>query len=171
MCHGYILYNNAQCTTITKIKVQLNLHSQTTHHASPLQASYGVSFTSYTQNNDRDISGAQCITQNRTVKWIPLVVRNILNRNVPLVASMDTTKPPPSSSQLCKLSTHSYHMSNICWTINVVHGLKHESMPCKPCSPIYTYVSCHIRVCYCRLNISTKEQSHICALYTPNVSK
>ena len=66
-------------------------------------------------------------------------------------------------------------MGNIWRTFNVVHGLKHES--------IYTYVSRHIRVCYCRLNISTKELvlsyfsgdafdmimiSHICALYTPN---
>ena len=31
--------------------------------------------------------------------------------------------------------------------------------PCyvTPCSPIYTYVSRHIRVCYCKLNTSTKE--------------
>ena len=34
-----------------------------TPHVSPLRASYGVSFTTYTQNNDRDISGAQIITK------------------------------------------------------------------------------------------------------------
>ena len=112
------------------------------------------------------------------------MARNILNRNVPLVACMDTTKPPPNSSHLCKLSICWDHMGNIWRNINVTHGLKHESMPCKPCSPINTNVSRHMRVCYCRLNISTKELvlsyfngdvsdmtmiSHVCARYTPSV--
>ena len=75
-------------------------------------------------------------------------------------------------------------MGNIWRAINVANGNKHESMPCKPCSPIYAYASRRMRVCYCRLNISIKELAlsyfsgdvsdmimirHICALYNPNV--
>ena len=75
-------------------------------------------------------------------------------------------------------------MGNTWRTINIANGLKHESWPCKPCSPIYAYASRRMRVCYCRLNISIKELMssyfsgdvsdmimirHICALYTPNV--
>ena len=69
MCRGYILYNSAQCTLIKKQnkKTSVKLHSQMTPHVSPLRASYGVPFMTYTQNNDRDISEVQCITKNRTV--------------------------------------------------------------------------------------------------------
>ena len=38
------------------IKLRSCLHSWTTTHTSPLQASNGVSFVSYTKENDRDIS-------------------------------------------------------------------------------------------------------------------
>ena len=74
-------------------------------------------------------------------------------------------------------------MSNVWRIINVVHGLKHESMPCKPCSPIYTCFPS-----YEGLLLQTEYQykervlsyfsgdvsdmimiSQICALYTPNV--
>ena len=43
------------------IKLRSDLYSRTTPHSSPLRASYGVSFVSYTKNNDRDISRAYFI--------------------------------------------------------------------------------------------------------------
>ena len=57
MCRGYILYNSAQCTIITKkTSVKFSLTNDTACLAL-------TSFTTYTQNNDRDISGAQRITK------------------------------------------------------------------------------------------------------------
>ena len=48
-------------TTNTMIKFRSDLHSRTTPHISPLRASYGVSFMSCTEKNDRDISRSHCI--------------------------------------------------------------------------------------------------------------
>ena len=77
---------------------------------SPVTGEFSAQMDSYAENvsiwwRHHGHNGVQCTTQTRTEKWIPLVVRNVLKRNVPLVASMDTAKPPPSSSHLCKLST------------------------------------------------------------------
>ena len=47
------------------IKLRSDLYSRTTPHASPLRASYGVSFVSYTKKNDRDISRAHLHTAVR----------------------------------------------------------------------------------------------------------
>ena len=58
--HGYIWYNSAESSTITMIKCRSDLHSRTTPHTSPLRARYGVSFVSYTNKNDRDISRVYC---------------------------------------------------------------------------------------------------------------
>ena len=60
---GYIWYDSAHSTTITTIILQSNFHSWTTpytSYTSPLQASYGVSFVSYENKNDTDISRARC---------------------------------------------------------------------------------------------------------------
>ena len=43
-----------------KLLLLSDFHSRTTPHTSPLRASYGVSFVSYTKKNDRDISRAHC---------------------------------------------------------------------------------------------------------------
>ena len=58
---SYIWYDNAHVTTITMIKRRSDLHSRKTSHTSPLRASYGVSFVSYTKKNDHDISRAHFI--------------------------------------------------------------------------------------------------------------
>ena len=42
------------------IKIWSSLHSQTTPYSSPLRASYGVPFASYTNKNDHDLSRAHC---------------------------------------------------------------------------------------------------------------
>ena len=62
ICRGYIWYDNAHSTAIKMIKLRSNFHSRTTPHTPPLRASYGVSFVSYTKNNDRDISIVHCIS-------------------------------------------------------------------------------------------------------------
>ena len=51
-----IWYNSAHSTTITMIKFLSDFHSWMTPHT--LWASYGVSFMSYRNENDHDISGA-----------------------------------------------------------------------------------------------------------------
>ena len=56
----HIYHDNVHSTTITIIKFRSDLHWRTTSHTSPLRASYGVSFVSYTKKNDRDISRAYC---------------------------------------------------------------------------------------------------------------
>ena len=57
----YIWHDIAHGITITMIKLQSDLHSRKAPHTSPLRASHGVSFVSYTKKNDRDISRAHCI--------------------------------------------------------------------------------------------------------------
>ena len=42
------------------LKLRSDLHSRKTPHTSPLRASYGVSFVSYTKKKYRDISRAHC---------------------------------------------------------------------------------------------------------------
>ena len=51
------------------IKFQSGLHSPTTPHTSPLRASYGASFMSYTQKNYCDISKAWCIWKKSQI-WM-----------------------------------------------------------------------------------------------------
>ena len=58
---GYIWYDNVHRIMMRMIKLRSGLHSRTTPHTSPLRASYGVSFASYTQKNDREISRAHCL--------------------------------------------------------------------------------------------------------------
>ena len=57
---GYIWYDNAPSTRNTGMKIMSDLHSRTTHHSSPLRASYGVSFVNYAKKRDRDISRVHC---------------------------------------------------------------------------------------------------------------
>ena len=52
----YIYYDSAHSTAITVIKFRSDLHSRTAPHSSPVRASYGVSFLSYTERNGREIS-------------------------------------------------------------------------------------------------------------------
>ena len=59
------------------MKLWSDLHSRTTPHTSPLRASFGVSFASYTKKNDRDISGVLCehisYFNNANFTWFALV--------------------------------------------------------------------------------------------------
>ena len=48
--HVYIWYESVHCITTPMIELRSNLHSQATPHTSPLRASHGVSFMSYTKN-------------------------------------------------------------------------------------------------------------------------
>ena len=58
---GYIWYRCVHSTTVTMVKLQSDLHSRTTPYTSPLRASYGVSFASYTKKDGHDISRVHCM--------------------------------------------------------------------------------------------------------------
>ena len=66
ICRGYIRYDSAHSTINTMAIFRSDLHSRTTPHTSALRASYGVSFVSYTETNDRDVSRAHCIQLYQT---------------------------------------------------------------------------------------------------------
>ena len=71
----YIYNNCAHSTTVTMIKFQLDLHSRTTPHTSPLR-SLKVIFLSYTKKNDRDISKVHCTMTDHLILCITPVLWN-----------------------------------------------------------------------------------------------
>ena len=84
---GYIQYDSAPSTTITMVKLRPDLHSRKTPHSSPLRASYGVSFVSYTKKNDRYIERAHCTEVWRSRETCVPVEGSVMKRTLLIISA------------------------------------------------------------------------------------
>ena len=83
---GYIWCDSAHSTTIIMIRLQSYFHTRTTPHTSPLRASYGVSFASYTKKK------MIAIYWERTVYFVSVSLSRTVTTNILcLVKDMNNT--------------------------------------------------------------------------------